>query len=262
MPTLLEKPGALDSAALCAALSLSFVELNMNLPGYQPERMDERSLFEARERYGVAFTLHLDENLNVCDINPLVSKAYTQTALWAIDLAKRHGMPVLNMHLPNGVYFTLPGRKVYLYEAYPKDYLSVLRDFRSACEDAIGGAAIRVYVENCGGFPSFAREGIELLLESEAFGLTWDIGHNHCAGGVDEPFLRLHLDKLRHMHLHDAKGAAEGAAEGAACHLPFGAGVLDIPAFLALAKSRACRCVLEVKTIEGLKQSKEWLDGF
>ena len=54
------------------------------------------------------------------------------------------------------------------------------------------------------------------------------------------------------MHLHDAKGTRQD-------HQPLGQGEMDIPAYLALAKERDCTVLLEVKTLEGLRQSVAWL---
>lgn len=247
MPTLLEQPEALACARICAALGLQFVELNMNLPCYQLGRFDEAALREARDEIGIYCTLHLDENLSICDFNPLVREAHVQTVLAAIALAKRHRMPILTMHLSNGVYFTLPQRRAFLFSAYINEYKAALRDFRDRCGDAIGGSGIRLCVENCGGFPAFAQEGIALLLESEAFGLTLDIGHSACAGDVDMPFVLARQDRLCHMHIHDALAGD--------CHLPLGQGALDIAAALDLARAQGCRAVVEVKTLEGLKQS-------
>ncbi len=56
------------------------------------------------------------------------------------------------------------------------------------------------------------------------------------------------------MHVHDAIGAKN--------HLPLGSGEIDIAARLALAAGHNCRCVLEVKTIEGLKGSVSWIKEY
>lgn len=250
MPTLLEQPGLLDCAALCARLGLSFVELNMNLPAYQLPMAQERSIRTARKAYGVYCTLHLDENLSPCDFNPRVREAYVRTALDAIALARRHEMPVVNLHMHPGVHFKLPGRKAYLFAEYRDHYLACLRDFRDRCTLAAGDAPLRVCVENTDGFAPYAREGVALLLQSPIFGLTLDIGHAHCAGGADDALFRRHMDRLSHMHIHDADET---------CHMTLGTGTLDIEQALRLADARGCRAVLEVKTIEGLTASVQWL---
>jgi hypothetical protein len=74
-------------------------------------------------------TIHLDENLNVFDFNSQVAKAYTKTVLDAIEMAKQLEIPVLNMHMSNGVYFTLPTEKIFLFNQYKDIYLTKLKSF-------------------------------------------------------------------------------------------------------------------------------------
>ena len=40
------------------------------------------------------------------------------TLVEAIEAAKHLGIPILNMHLLEGVYFTLPDKKHYLYDSH------------------------------------------------------------------------------------------------------------------------------------------------
>lgn len=251
MPTLIELPGPEDCAGLCRELGLQFIELNMNLPQYQTDRIDIERLERIKEEYGIYFTIHLDENLNPSDFNRYVAQAYRQTAADAIQLAKRLEVPVLNMHLSPGIHFKLPGKKVDLFSAYQGEYQESMRRFRDACEAAIGGSDMKICVENTDGYRDFQLRALDILLGSPDFALTFDIGHNHGAGGGDEAWILRHRERLIHFHLHDAKGAW--------CHLPFGEGELDVLRYLHLAESQNGRAVLEVKTAAGLRQSVEWL---
>ena len=89
MPTLIENRTLADNAALCAELGLSFIELNMNFPEYQVERLEEtEELCRIAEAAGVYYTIHLDENLNVADFNPLVAAAYRETVRRTVAAAK------------------------------------------------------------------------------------------------------------------------------------------------------------------------------
>ena len=247
MPTLIETDTLEQCAELCQDLGLQFVELNMNLPQYQPNRMDISRLREIAGLHEIYFTIHLDENLNVSDFNPYVAGAYRRTVQESIAVAKALGMPVLNMHMADGVYFTLPERKVYLFKEYRETYLKSMETFRDECEAAIGDADIKLCIENSSGYRDFQREAITLLLESPVFGLTLDIGHNHCAGGKDEAFVLTRAERLCHMHMHDALGTKD--------HLALGVGELDLKRYVALAREHACRIVLETKTIAGLRES-------
>ncbi|MDO8686536.1 MAG: sugar phosphate isomerase/epimerase family protein [Clostridiales bacterium] len=252
IPTLIELKSLEACAALCKELGFQFVELNMNLPEYQADMVDADAFAEIAERYGIYYTIHLDENLNPCDFNVKVDNAYTETVLHTIEIAKQLRIPVLNMHLSKGVYFTLPEKKVYLFNEYMDVYLAKLTAFRDQCEKAIGRAAIKVCVENAGGYDKeFLQKGLALLLESKAFALTFDIGHNAGIGGGDEEVIMKHKNKLCHMHIHDAKDKCD--------HLPLGAGELDLPKYFYLAKTQDCRVVLETKTVAGLNESVEWI---
>ena len=247
MPTLIETSNIESCVELCNELHLDFIELNMNLPEYQIDRINILKLKSICENGNVFFTIHIDENFNICDFNTDVSNAYRKTVLETIKIAKQLNIPVLNMHMTEGVYFTLPTKKVYLFKQYKDIYFEKLKEFKELCEKAIGDSNIKICIENCSGYKDFIMEGIEILLESNVFALTFDIGHNHSINGIDEPFIKKHINKLYHMHIHDAVGKKN--------HLALGTGEIDIREKLNLAKEHNCTCVLETKTIVGLKES-------
>ncbi|MBR5232939.1 MAG: sugar phosphate isomerase/epimerase [Clostridia bacterium] len=254
MPTLIETSILEECAKLCAELGLNYIELNMNLPQYQLDKIDVKFFKSIADKYGIYYTIHLDENLNISDFNTYVAEAYKKTVADTIKIAKQLDIKVLNMHMAKGVYFTLPDRKVLLFSEYKEQYLKSIFDFRNMCESAIGENDIKICIENSDGYEEFQKEAIELLLESKVFALTFDVGHNHGIGGTDEEFIMKHKDRLHHIHLHDAKGRKN--------HLALGTGEMDIEKYISLAKEQNCRVVLETKTIEGLKQSVEWLKGY
>ena len=230
---------------------MSFIELNMNLPDYQADRMDIQQLREVAERHGIFYTIHLDENLNPCDFNRRVAEAYIHTTIDTIGKAGQLGAPVLNMHLSRGVYFTLPDRRVYLFEQYREEYLRGMTVFRDLCGNAAQEAGVTICVENTNGYTGFQLEAIDLLLSHPAFALTYDVGHDHAIGCGDRPVILERAARLRHMHLHDAAEKRD--------HLTLGTGGLDIADRLRLAGERDCRVVVETKTIDGLCRSAQWL---
>lgn len=250
MPTLIELETLSETVEVCASLGLKFIELNMNMPQYQLGSLSKATICGYQNR-AIYFTVHLDENLNVWDFNPLVSEAYMETALATIELAKEANIPILNMHMNNGVYFTLPDSKVYLFDRYKNEFIAKTRLFRQECETAIGSSKLKICIENCDGYTDFQLEAIKYLLQSHVFGLTMDIGHNHSANRQDEPFIMQHEKHLCHLHIHDAISSKN--------HLALGDGDIDIQEKLWLANEHHCRCVLETKTVEGLKRSVAFL---
>ncbi len=90
MPTLIENRTLEDNVNLCRELGLSFIELNMNFPEYQVEKLEQTGqLTGLAEEAGIYYTIHLDENLNIADFNSLVSGAYLETVRRAIGAAKK-----------------------------------------------------------------------------------------------------------------------------------------------------------------------------
>ncbi len=252
MPTLIECDDIRQTVKVCRNLSLDFIELNMNLPQYQIDSIDKAMLKKIKEEEeNIFFTIHLDENINVCDFNKQVANAYINTVLDAIQIAKELEIPILNMHMAMGVHFTLPDKKVYLFNEYKNRYIDDLKKFRDRCTEAIGNSNIKICVENTGGYKVFQIEGLELLLESKVFALTWDIGHDHSANHKDSRFILSNRDRLLHMHIHDAKGTKN--------HLVLGTGEIDIMEKLAIAKNNSCSCVIETKTIDALRKSVHYL---
>lgn len=252
MPTLVELESLSDTMQLCQDLGLSFVEINMNLPQYQIERLEDTAYLKSlQDKYQLSYTIHLDENMNICDFNQAVARAYSDTVKRAICVAKEVEIPVLNMHMNHGVHFTLPDRKVQLFEKYFDVYMNSWRSFRDMCESAIGSSDIKICIENTDGFREYEKSAITYLLKSEAFALTWDIGHSHGIGNADVPFILEHEDKLRHFHIHDGLKRQN--------HMVLGTGEIDIKQRLAIAQKHGCRCVIETKTIDALKESVAWL---
>ena len=130
--------------------------------------------------------------------------------------------------------------------------LAGIAAFRDLCTQAVGDADIRICVENTTGYKPFQLEALSVLLESPVFGLTLDIGHNCCAGFADEQWIFGRADRLRHFHIHDV-------LNGTKDHLPLGSGDLDMGKYFSRAEALGATAVLEVKTVQGLRQSVAWL---
>ena len=251
IPTLIEFNDIEECVLLCQKYNLDFIEISMSLPQYTVEAIDVNRFNEIALKYGVSYTIHLDENTNFFDFNTYTAEASKKYVADSIELAKRLNVRTINMHFNRGEKFTLPDCKIYLYERYSGHYLKSIYEFRTMCEKTIGDANIKICIENCNGYPDFQKEALGILLESDVFGLTFDIGHNHSCGGLDEPYIIENKSKLCHMHLHDAIGKKH--------HMPLGLGELDLNNYLNLARDCDCSVVVEVKTTEGLKNSVNWM---
>ena len=268
MPTLVENRTLEDNIALCKELGLSFVELNMNFPEYQIDKIEDiHGFYQKADEAGIYYTIHLDENMNIADFNPLVREAYLETVRRTIEVAKqfvalkdKYGKSeqplILNMHMHHGIYITLPDKKVQMYERDFDVYMEYILAFVKLCEEWIGDADIQIAIENTNGFREYEKKAIEKMLESRCFVLTWDIGHSKATKEIDTPFIHIHKDKLSHFHIHD------GGENPPKDHLALGDGETDLSARLGMAKECNARCVLETKTVEALRRSVEWLKKY
>ena len=250
IPALVEVPDIGEAAALCQELGLSFVELNTNFPTQQLHLLDAGELTALSRRYGISYTIHLNDEMPVADFNPVVAKGYLDAVLEAISFAKKIGAKKLNMHLSDGARYTTPDRRIFFYEAYQAEYLAGMTRFRDVCTEAIGDADLMICIENSSGFRPFHLAAMDLLLESPVFGLTLDVGHDHCTGGADGTWILRHRDRLHHMHIHDALGCRD--------HLSPGSGEIDLKKWLTLGRELNCTAVLEIKTLPGLRKAAAW----
>ena len=235
---------------LCKKLGLQFIELNANFKEYLPDRLDDEELLRISHENDLYYTMHLDDHFSPCHLDERVANAHVESALGSIRAAKRLSIPILNIHIAKMGVVTLPSGPVSLFDVYEADCIAKLIAFRQACEAEIGDAGIKICIENYGGtHRSHAmQKTLKILLESDVFGLTFDIGHNVTSGFEDETIIMQYPDRVYHFHIHDVLDGKD--------HLPLGEGELDIMHYLNMANS----AVIEVKTVQGLIKSKEWLD--
>ncbi|MCJ7543071.1 MAG: sugar phosphate isomerase/epimerase [Phycisphaerae bacterium] len=250
MPTLIELPDLQANVHLCRRLGLDFIELNMNSPLFLPQHLPATELREVSRREGVGFTLHLPEQLDLGAFQPEVRQGHVRCVTAAVQWAGEAGIDKLSMHLNGGVYFTLPDRRVWMYEQYRGQFLSALTESVDCIVSAPQAAGTRLLIENAGDFHlGFLCEAVEVLLERfrARVGLTYDVGHDAGAGFCDRPVMERHTGDIAHMHLHDFDGRSS--------HQALFTGTVDIPAALELARRLAVGVVLETKTAEALESS-------
>ncbi len=250
MPTLVELSGIEECAELAYKCGLDFVEINMSFPQYLPSVLDKARLSELMREKGIFYTIHADEQLNPFDFNPKVSSCYFDVMRDTIRFARELQIPVINMHLLKGVYVTLPGQVILLTDVYGEEYFQRVRDFVSMCEEEIGDSDLKICIENVDSnpFTESQEKALEIFMKSDKFALTLDTGHELCLGGKDTHVFEKYPSKLRHMHLHDARGKS--------AHLPLGTADVNVREKLSLLRA-GNTCLIEVKTSEGLRESIE-----
>ena len=251
IPTLMDcpEPGALTR--YCAENGFSFVEINMTFPWFQPGVLTAESLRALSKAYGVGFTIHLHDQVNPFEFSPELREGSLRNIDYALGLARDLALPRINMHLLPGTYSSINGRKAYLYSQYTEQYLDLVRLFRDDVTEKLRGHPAVFCIENTSGYQDFHVKALELLLESPAFGLTFDIGHSFRAGGGDEGVILSHRDRLCHFHIHDCDVRAN--------HLALGEGRLDVRRYLDMAHALDATVVTEVKEASALLRTRQYL---
>jgi sugar phosphate isomerase/epimerase len=251
MPTLVECDDIDACIRVAKENKLDFIEINMSFPQYQATSLSVEALRRSMRETGIFYTIHQDESFNPFDFNEKVSACYFDIMRDVIRFALKLDIPVINMHLLKGVYVTLPGKVILLTDVYADEYVEKVKRFIALCEEEIGDKPLKIAIENVDTNP-FTESQLRVLppfFNSPVFCLTLDVGHEMCLGYKDTHVFEEYPDKLLHMHLHDCDGKKP--------HLALGDGVMEIKEKLGLL--RGDTCVIEVKTIAGLKESVQYL---
>ncbi|MBN1109272.1 MAG: sugar phosphate isomerase/epimerase, partial [Methanomassiliicoccales archaeon] len=151
-------------------------------------------------------------------------------------------------HLNPGVYFTLPDRKVWVYDRYIEQYMAALRSSFTHLSTLASDLGVRICLENTGHFSlRHMRQAAGSLLDLDSVGLCWDIGHDARSGHGEEDFMLCHLDRIWHMHFHDYDGRSDH-------QVPF-SGLLDLPRYLGWAREKDMSVLVEVKTERAVREA-------
>jgi len=230
---------------LCRELGLEFVELNMNLPYSFPENLSSREMKGALKE-GMRFSMHLHDELDLGSLHPSVRLGHLERCEEALRWGSRHGVFLINLHLNPGVYFTLPDRKIWVYERYLDGYIESLSRSMDRLSSLAESVGTKICLENTGhyAFP-FMRKAVEAVIDLPSVGLCWDIGHDARSGHREQDFMLSHLDRVWHMHFHDWDGRSDH-------QVPF-TGQLDCERYLRLAEENDMSVLVEVKTEEAVR---------
>ena len=75
--------------------------------------------------------------------------------------------------------------------------------------------------------------------------------HDYSSNNIDAEFIKENSDMIVHMHIHDAIGTKN--------HLVLGTGEVNLIEKINFAHEHCCNCVIETKTVEGLRKSISFL---
>jgi len=248
MPTLVEFEDLEQNISFCKSLGLDFIELNMNLPIFTPEKLRSNDIAEISQQYGIEFSIHLPEELDLTSFQPPVRKGHLDRCKEVLFWANEAGIKILNMHFNNGIYFTLPDCKVWINEKFETEFTELLVDSYEELNKLANSLGVLLCIENTGNFhiPFVQRSLDRLNLYDNVF-LTWDVGHDAKANFVEEPFFNKRIDRIRHMHLHDYNGKSD--------HQSLYSGIVPINSRLTFAREHNVSVVIEVKTRKALEES-------
>lgn len=247
IPTLLEIPSLEDTIDLCLDLGLSIIEVNMTRPEFLPKSLHYQKVLDLSATHGIEFTLHLPEEMDLGTFHDPIRGAWIEYLSETIQWANDSGIELATMHLWNGIYYTMPDRKEWLYEHYQAEYLKrIIGAFETVFRRKPNG--FQLSIENCG---NFHLPFINAVLDNIDIGLTWDVGHDAGAGYRDKPYLESRIDRICHVHLHDV---LNGNA-----HRELFTGEVEIDRAIRFVMSNGLRAIVEVKTVDALCRSIERL---
>ena len=254
MPILIGLEDLAANVALARDLGLRLVELTMNLPQYSPHRLPSDVVRQTAEASDLVFTLHLPEETDLAALQPAVRRGHLDCAVEAVRWASAAGIRLVNLHVPAGVYFTLPTERIWVYDRHLPTFIENLEASFNTLMAVADECGITVCLENAGHFHlPFMQQAIERLLNRfPALRLTWDIGHDAATGSRERPLFEGHRQRIGHMHLHDSDGRTS--------HQVLFDGQVDVEVIIDLARSLGVAAIIEVKTPESLAESVRRLD--
>jgi sugar phosphate isomerase/epimerase len=252
MPALVEYTSLAQLVDLCLELKLNFIELNMNLPYNFIENINPAELKKISKQTNIEFTMHMPDEADLGTFYESVRTGFVKLFSDTLDWSYEAGVKLLNLHIIEGAKMTLPDKKVYIYDQYSDEYQnSFIKSIDSLSIKANKYDTI-LSIENS---HNFGKTYIQKVLDKATsylnVNLTWDTGHDAVSNFTDKQYLMKHLDKIAHMHFHDAKGQSDH-------QVPFD-GELNIIELIKFAKQQDIRMLIEVKTKDSLKKSVEIL---
>lgn len=246
MPALIEFNTIEENIELCKELELNFIELNMNFPYNMIDNIKASYLRKLSDRF--EFTMHMPDDADIASFYKDVRCGYLKLFLDTIEWAKEAKVNILNMHIPKGAHMTLPDKKVYINEKYSEEYIQNFIESIKIISDLASKYGILICIENSSNFElNYVQKILDKVLLLDNIFLTWDVGHDYISNYSDKKVLMKYMNKIRHMHLHDAKQSKD--------HLILSVGELNIKECINFACEHNLTTLIEVKSKDALVKS-------
>lgn len=251
MPTLIEFKSLEENFELCNELGLDFIELNMNLPYCLPEKNEINKILQLKKKYNAELTMHFPEEIDFGTFYKEVRQANIDLFTYYAEWSAKIGIRKINVHLNQGVHFSMPDGKEYIYKNYNSEFISNLEDSFEKLSCISNKNGIELCVENTV-IPDFFYEAFFRLSKIKNVYFTWDIGHDAATGFKAKEIYSNFKEKLRHMHFHDFDGKKD--------HKTLFEGNLDLMSRLKFAYEKDLSVVIEVKRAKELINSVKRLN--
>ena len=251
IPSLLELGEVEQQCRFAVSLGLQFIELNLDLPQFQPDVLPVLKLKELAKHYELSFSLHLPENLDLALFQEESRSGNLQYLKNIFSWAAKSEIKVAVLHLPQGVHFSLPEGKVLLYDNFFERFqTNLLYSFESVSK-AASAANVTICLENTGSWQQKCISRVlPELLKLPNIAVCYDLGHA-MRGGNAGLLWNTYQSSIRHLHLHQAENGRD--------HLPIDSLSDGLRQCLQLAEERNLPAVIEVKTAEALRESEIFL---
>lgn len=248
MPALIEYGGLAQNVELCKKLSLDFIELNMNLPYCDMNKILDFTRKNKEMTDEIGITIHLPEEIDIADYHKTIRNGYLKFIKETMDISEEIGAAAINLHVHPGIYFTIPGGKTWINEKNDGEFIKIFSDSLAEINGYAKNSVCKICFENIG-INKYALNCFNEILKYDSFHYTWDIGHDASSGYQISDFMMKNISRVAHMHLHDFDGKKD--------HNPLYSGNVDINKYLELALSAPCdmSVVIEVKTQDSLTES-------
>lgn len=240
MPILVEFHSLSENIDLCKKLNLDFIELNLDIPYCFIDRLDTNSLKNNN------FTIHLSEKFDVGELNNSLRNFYLNEIEKIISFGTKYNIFKYNLHLDPGIHFSLPDKKIFIYEEYIDDYLRAYEDSCNILSKIANKYNATILFENVK-VESYTLKVIDIIAKYDNLFFTLDLGHNIRYGNLAKEKFMEYSNKIKHIHLHDFNGSKD--------HQELFTGLLNVKEELNFCKQHNLDVLIEVKRKEELINS-------